>query len=77
MHTQIFCGTISLLNQRTQRSSKMEQLDRDAVDLKKFMDDRWLTLGDLAELLIMLCEEQGRPVDHVMETGKLYFNQHQ
>lgn len=55
----------------------MEHLDRDAADLKKFMDDRWLTLGDMAELLIMLCEEQGRPVDHVMETGKLYFNRHQ
>ena len=45
---------------------------KDLADLKKFMYDRWLTLGDVAELLIAICDEKGESVDAVINTGKLY-----
>ena len=50
---------------------------KDLTDLKKFAQDRWLTLADVAELLVALCNEQNRSVDDVIKTGKLYARMHQ
>lgn len=54
----------------------MELVDKDVAALKQFMQDRWLTLGDVAELLITLCNDEGRPIEHVIETGKMYLARH-